>query len=69
MLSDLNIQPIELVRKNESIWKEQFKGKELSNNAIIEAMVQNPKLIERPIIKSKKGAVVARPLERLQEVF
>ena len=69
LLSDLNIQPIELVRKNESIWKEQFKGKELSNNAIIEAMVQNPKLIERPIIKSKKGAVVARPLERLQEVF
>ena len=51
----LSIKPIELVRKNESIWKEQFKGKDLSDTEIIEAMVQNPKLIERPIIKSKKG--------------
>ena len=69
ILKDLSIKPIELVRKNESIWKEQYKGKDLSDTAIIEAMVQNPKLIERPIIKSKKGAVVGRPLERVQEVI
>ena len=69
ILNDLSIKPIELVRKNESIWKEQYKGKDLSDTAIIEAMVQNPKLIERPIIKSKKGAVVGRPLERVHEVI
>lgn len=69
ILKDLSIKPIELVRKNESIWKEQYKGKDLSDTAIIEAMVQNPKLIERPIIKSKKGAVVGRPLERVHEVI
>ena len=69
LLNDLNIRPIELVRKNESIWKEQFKDRNLSDTAIIEAMAQNPKLIERPIIKSKKGAVVGRPLERVQEVI
>ena len=69
LLNDLNIRPIELVRKNESIWKEQFKERDLSDTAILEAMVQNPKLIERPIIKSKKGAVVGRPLERVQEVI
>ena len=69
LLNDLNISPIELVRKNESLWKEQFKGKDLSDTLILEAMFQNPKLIERPIIKSKKGAVIARPLERIQEVL
>jgi len=69
LINDLNIQPIDLVRKNESIWKDKFKGKNLSDTAIIEAMVQNPKLIERPIIKSKKGTVVGRPLERVQEVI
>ncbi len=69
LLNDLNIRPIELVRKNESIWKEQFKGRDLSDAAIIKAMAQNPKLIERPIIKSKKGTVVGRPLERVQEVI
>ena len=69
LLNDLNIRPIELIRKNESIWKEQFKDRNLSDTAIIEAMAQNPKLIERPIVKSKKGAVVGRPLERVQEVI
>lgn len=68
LINDLNIQPIELVRKNETIWKEQFKAKDLSDKAIIEAMVQHPKLIERPIVKSSKGTVVARPLEKVQEV-
>ena len=69
LLNDLNIRPIELVRKNESIWKELFKGRNLSDIVIIEAMVQNPKLIERPIVKSKRGAVVGRPLERVLEVI
>ena len=46
----LNITPIQLVRKNEKIWKEEFKGKELSDKEIIKAMVEFPKLIERPII-------------------
>ncbi len=69
LLNDLNIMPIELVRKNESIWKEQFKERNLNDAAILEAMVQNPKLIERPIVKSKKGAVIARPLERVLDVI
>ena len=69
LLNDLSIKPIELVRKNESIWKEQFKERNLNDTAIIEAMVQNPKLIERPIVKSKKGAVIARPLERILDVI
>tara|TARA_B100000963_G_C22362576_1_gene552275 strand:+ start:174 stop:518 length:345 start_codon:yes stop_codon:yes gene_type:complete len=69
LLNDLDIRPIELVRKHESIWKEQFKERNLNDTAILEAMVQNPILIERPIVKSKKGAVVARPLERVLEVI
>jgi len=46
----LAISPIDLVRKNEAIWKENFKGKELSDAEIITAMVTHPKLIERPIV-------------------
>jgi arsenate reductase len=57
----LNIAPIDLVRKNEKIWKENYKGKELSDREIIIAMLQNPKLIERPIIINKNKAVIGRP--------
>ena len=69
LIDELNIQPIDLVRRNEAIWKEQFKGKELSDKEIIKAMVENPKLIERPIVKSKKGVVIGRPLEKVMEVI
>lgn len=69
LLNDLSIKPIDLVRKNESIWKEQFKGKDLSDTEIIAAMADYPKLIERPIIKSKQGTILGRPLERIKEFY
>lgn len=57
----LNISPLELVRKNEAVWKENFKGKTLTDSEIITAMVTHPKLIERPIVINGKKAVIGRP--------
>ena len=65
----LNIKPIELIRKTEKIWKENYKGKELSDQEIIKAMIDNPKLIERPIIINNKKAVIGRPTERILEII
>lgn len=65
----LGISPIELVRKNEAMWKENFKGKELSDEDIIKAMVENPKLIERPIIINGDKAVIGRPTENILEIL
>ncbi|PHR98222.1 MAG: arsenate reductase (glutaredoxin) [Leeuwenhoekiella sp.] len=69
ILGKLNLKPIELVRKNEAIWKEQFKGKELSDEEIIQAMVDHPKLIERPIVVKNNEAVLGRPPENISELF
>ncbi|OCK42707.1 arsenate reductase (glutaredoxin) [Tenacibaculum soleae] len=65
----LNITPIQLVRKNEKVWKEEFKGKELSDAEIIKAMVNNPKLIERPIVINGNKAVIGRPPENILEII
>ena len=65
----LGISPIELVRKNEAIWKSDFKGKELSDSEIIEAMVNHPKLIERPIVINKNKAVIGRPTEAIKTLL
>ena len=61
IIKTLHIAPIDLVRKNEKIWKEIFKGKELSDEEVITAMVENPKLIERPIVVNSAKAVIGRP--------
>ena len=69
IISKLGIKPINLVRKNEAIWKSEYKGKTLSDNQIIEAMVKNPKLIERPIVVNDNKAVVGRPPESILEII
>ena len=53
--------PIELVRKNEKIWKDNYKGVQLSDTEIIKAMIKNPRLIERPIVINHKKAIIGRP--------
>lgn len=61
----LGIKSIDLVRKNEAIWKTEFKNRTLTDDQIIDAMVKNPKLIERPIVINGKQAVIGRPTEKI----
>ncbi|MBT8183204.1 MAG: arsenate reductase (glutaredoxin) [Eudoraea sp.] len=69
ILKKLGYAPMDLIRKNEAIWKAQFKGKELSDEALITAMITNPKLIERPIIVKDNKAVVGRPSEKIRDLL
>lgn len=69
LLKKLGIPAIDLVRKKETIWIENYKNKNLSEEEIIEAMIQNPKLIERPIIVNGDKAVIARPTEKINEIL
>ena len=69
IIEKLQINPIDLVRKNEAIWKEKFKGKELSDKEIIAAMTQHPKLIERPIVVNGNKAAIGRPLENISSII
>jgi arsenate reductase len=69
LLKKLNIKPIELVRQKEKIWIEQFKGQNLTDEAVIEAMIENPILIERPIIIKGNKAIVAREADKIEAFF
>ena len=68
LLKKLKIKPIELIRKNELIWKTNYKNKKLSDEEIVMAMVDNPILIERPIIVNGDKAIIGRPTEKISEV-
>ncbi len=65
----LSISPSDLVRKNEAIWKENFKTKSLTNEELIEVMINNPELIERPIVLKNNKAVIGRPPEKVLEIL
>ncbi|MCB0458989.1 MAG: arsenate reductase (glutaredoxin) [Flavobacteriaceae bacterium] len=69
IISKLGVAPIELIRKNETEWKENYKGKELSDDEMIKAMVRYPKLIERPIVIKGTKAVVGRPPENIKKLL
>lgn len=68
IVSQLGIPAKDLIRKGEADFKENFKGKELSEKEWIDAMVKYPKLIERPIIVKNGKAVIGRPAERIDEL-
>ncbi len=65
----LGITPENLVRKNEAIWKENYRGRLLSDEEILEAMIAHPKLIERPIVVNGNKAVIGRPAENIETVL
>ncbi|MDG2343356.1 MAG: arsenate reductase (glutaredoxin) [Flavobacteriales bacterium] len=69
LLSCLNMEPMDLIRKGESVYKEKVKGKNLKNDEIIEIMIEEPKLIERPILLNKNTAIIGRPAENLLKII
>lgn len=69
ILKKLNYTPIQLVRTKEKIWIDNFKNKELTEDNIIEAMLQNPKLIERPIVINGNKAIIGRPTNKITEIL
>ena len=69
ILKKLGFTPIQLVRKNEAIWKENYKGKVLTDAQIVDAMLTYPKLIERPIVIKGDKAVIGRPPELILELI
>ena len=69
LLKKMDMKPAELLRKKEKAYKElDFKNKNYTNDQIIEFMIKDPSLMERPIIEKGEKAVVARPTERIDEV-
>lgn len=69
IVKKLGIKPADLIRKGESIFKDNYKGKELSDEQWLQVMAENPKLIERPIVIREEKAVIGRPPENVNELL
>jgi arsenate reductase len=67
LLKKLNVKPIAIVRQKEAIWIEHYKGKTLSDKAIIEAIAKHPILLERPIVIDGDKAIIGREIDKLND--
>jgi arsenate reductase len=64
LLQKLGMKPLELVRKGEEVFKQNYAGRTLSDEEWQDAMLAHPILIERPIVVRGNKAVLARPPEK-----
>ncbi|HEY9466595.1 MAG TPA: ArsC/Spx/MgsR family protein [Vicinamibacterales bacterium] len=70
LLRKMKMSPRDLLRTKEPIYKTLRLGeRDLSDDEIVELMVRNPDLIQRPIVEKGARAILARPAERLKEIL
>ncbi len=61
LTQQLGVKPFDLVRTKESLYKEKYEGKKISDKQWLKILHKNPILIERPIITNGTQAVIGRP--------
>lgn len=65
----IGVAPEDIVRKGENIYKELYKGKQLNDDEWLKAMVEHPKLIERPIVINGNKAIIGRPPTKVVDIL
>ena len=64
------ITPAEGLRAKETLAQDlDLVGGQVSDNAILDAMVENPILIEHPLVETEKGVRLCRPQEKVREIL
>jgi arsenate reductase len=66
----MGMKPSELLRKKEKEYKDlDLKNRNYSEEELLNLMIENPNLVQRPIIEKGDKAILARPPERIKELF
>lgn len=65
LLMKLNRKPQDIIRTQEKVYKDNFKGKNFTEDEWVKILVENPRLIQRPIVESKYKAVIGDPPQNI----
>ena len=68
LVMKLHIKPFKLIRTQEEYYRKELKGLNFNDEEWIKVMVENPKLIHRPIVEGKYKAVVGDPVENIDNL-
>lgn len=69
LLDLLDLSAAELIRTNEAIWKERFADLDLNEDELIMVMVEEPRLMQRPIVVTEDRALLARTTSVLEALL
>ena len=69
LLIKLNKKPAELIRIQEDYYKQNLKGKNFEDHEWVKIILQNPKLLQRPIVEGQYKAVVGDPVENIEPLL
>jgi arsenate reductase len=69
LIKKSGLRPFDVLRKNEAGVKDRGINSETPDAEVIEAMVEDPSIIQRPIVEVGKKAVLARPIEKALDIL
>jgi len=68
ILLKANLKPSDIIRKQEEVYKKELKGKKFTDKEWIMIIVENPKLLQRPVLVGKHKATIAQPPEKIDDI-
>lgn len=69
LLKKANLSPSDVLRKGDKVYKELNLSEETDANKLIKLIVENPNLLQRPIVEVGEKAILARPVEKVLEII
>lgn len=65
LLVKLHMKPEALLRKQEDYYKQHLKGKKFEDHELVRIIIENPKLLQRPVVEGTYKAVIGDPVESI----
>ena len=69
ILLKTNLKPFDLVRTHEEYYLKELKGKNFTDEEWIRIILENPKLLKRPVVVDRMKAVIALPAENIDALL
>ncbi len=69
ILLKTNLKPLNLIRKQEEVFKKQLKGRAFTDEEWIDIICENPKLLQRPIVIAKHKALLGDPPDNIDRLL
>jgi arsenate reductase len=69
LLMKLNEKPQNIIRTQEKVYKDNFKGKNFTEDEWVKILIENPRLIQRPIVEGKYKAVIGNPPQNIDDLL